>query len=70
MAEFIFHGTMTGRFKTSGAGNAMAKLTADQVRFIKLAYYHGARQDLLAKHFKVSAAHIYRITHGIDWRRV
>lgn len=68
--DYVIHGTMTGRFKTSGAGNAMAKLTVKQVKFIKLAAYHGASYTLLARHFGVGRTQIYRIVHGIDWRQV
>lgn len=56
--------------KTSGQGNSNAKLTAEQVKFIKLARYYGARVDLLAKHYRISPTQVYRIVMNMDWRRV
>lgn len=69
--SFIIQGTVTGRFyKTRGEGNAMAKLTEHQVRFIKQAVDYGCSMSLLARHFKVSYTQIYMIINGRDWRWV
>jgi hypothetical protein len=56
------------RLQTRGEGNASHRLKKEQVKFIKLAYYYGASQLILSLHFKTSVAHIYRITHNLDWK--
>jgi hypothetical protein len=53
-----------------GEQNGSAKLTADQVREIRVLYSQGATKRYLARQFSVVPATIRFIVNGITWREV
>ncbi len=58
--------TISGR--TLGEGHGMSKLTADQVREIRLLLQRGDSATAIAKQFGVSPGNIWNIKTGKTWR--
>jgi predicted DNA binding protein len=59
------------RRKARGEGHPQAKLTAEDVRLIRVAYESGGiTQKALAEKFSVSLRAIQQVLHFISWRHV
>lgn len=61
------HAVRTG-LRLSGEDHVFSKLTAEDVREIKLALAHGERGATLARKYNVTKANISSIKHGKSWR--
>lgn len=58
---------MKGR-GNGGAANGQAKLTKDQVEYIRTKSIQGSSQSSLAREFNVNRSCIWKIVHGTHWK--
>lgn len=58
---------MKGR-GNAGSSNGMAKLTREQIEYIRTRSIQGASQASIAREFSVNRSCIWKIVHGIHWK--